>query len=314
MSRLMGNGSPYVLLDEQRRMSDAIAQLPLRMFYADRVKTMKSRTGPTSVSSCRLPWLQQGYSFVDVRGEEESGAGGVGPAQSDRSYRNRQEAQSVCRIVREVGERLQLVLGRGVSVITFYSAQVEEIEREMERQGMGRPGRRRGGVYTVDSFQGSEDDVIICSCVRANAGGACGFLADRRRLNVALTRARKLLVVVGSASTLRRSASEELRQLVADAEERNLLLEERTLGEGRMIGEGSVRLYEKQRRLMNEQERRLVEDAVRGRKRRLVNGRVLVNEGVLVDKQAQRRGRKQMKGKKRDRQGGEGRGRRRGRK
>ncbi|EKX44634.1 hypothetical protein GUITHDRAFT_59672, partial [Guillardia theta CCMP2712] len=59
--------------------------------------------------------------------------------------------------------------------------------------------------YTVDSFQGSESDVVLCSCVRSNGGGGCGFLADRRRLNVALTRAKKLLIVVGSASTLKRS-------------------------------------------------------------------------------------------------------------
>ena len=65
-----------------------------------------------------------------------------------------------------------------------------------------RPLRRQITVNTVDAFQGQERDVILVSLVRANEAGQIGFLSDLRRMNVAITRARSKLILIGSGETL----------------------------------------------------------------------------------------------------------------
>ena len=78
-------------------------------------------------------------------------------------------------------------------------------------------------IETVDSFQGKQLDVVILSCVRASEGRAgVGFLADVRRMNVAITRAKAALWVLGSAQTLKRSPV--WAALLADAEARGLVI------------------------------------------------------------------------------------------
>ena len=102
----------------------------------------------------------------------------------------------------------------------------------MSRSRVARDGERRAShfpppaVHTVDSFQGSEADVVVISAVRCNARGDVGFLADPRRLNVALTRAKSVCVFVGCARTLRASGSADLRALVRDSESRGLIATE----------------------------------------------------------------------------------------
>ena len=103
-----------------------------------------------------------------------------------------------------------------IGVITFYSKQKTNISLELQNQRLAGP---RIAVNTVDGFQGSEKDVILISCVRGGSGGI-GFLADRQRLNVALTRARKSLIVVGNMDTLGRDNLWE--DFITNAKERNL--------------------------------------------------------------------------------------------
>ena len=84
-----------------------------------------------------------------------------------------------------------------IGIITPYAGQVRAIRDSV-------PDRYDGvEVRTVDGYQGREKEVILFSCVRSNSEGNVGFLSDSRRLNVALTRARRGLIVVGNPETLR---------------------------------------------------------------------------------------------------------------
>ncbi len=89
-------------------------------------------------------------------------------------------------------------------VISPYRAQVQYLRHLIRRAPFFRPFRHLITVHTVDGFQGQERDVIFISLVRANAGGQIGFLRDLRRMNVAITRARMKLVILGDTATLTR--------------------------------------------------------------------------------------------------------------
>lgn len=111
--------------------------------------------------------------------------------------------------------------GEDIGIIAPYKAQISELKRILQRDSkhMARFVNVLGAhramqlknieVKTVDGFEGREKDVIIFSTVRNNNAGYIGFLADRRRLNVGLTRAKRGLFVVGSISTLKKGKTED---------------------------------------------------------------------------------------------------------
>lgn len=89
-----------------------------------------------------------------------------------------------------------------VGIISPYRAQVQYLRQQIKKKEFFRPYRRLISVNTVDGFQGQERDVIIISLVRSNNNGNIGFLSDLRRMNVAITRARMKLIIMGNAETL----------------------------------------------------------------------------------------------------------------
>ena len=93
-----------------------------------------------------------------------------------------------------------------VGLISPYKAQVQYLRQLIKRDAFFKPFRPLITVNTVDGFQGQERDVILISLVRANEEGQIGFLNDLRRMNVAITRARMKLIILGDASTLTRHA------------------------------------------------------------------------------------------------------------
>ena len=110
--------------------------------------------------------------------------------------------QYITRIGRErfLSERID------VGIISPYKAQVQYLRQLMRCDSFFKPYRPLITVNTVDGFQGQERDVILISLVRANEEGQIGFLNDLRRMNVAITRARMKLIILGDASTLTRHA------------------------------------------------------------------------------------------------------------
>ena len=87
-------------------------------------------------------------------------------------------------------------------VISPYKAQVQYLRQLVKKDAFFKPFRSLMTINTVDGFQGQERDVILISLVRANEDGQIGFLNDLRRMNVAITRARMKLIILGDASTL----------------------------------------------------------------------------------------------------------------
>ena len=98
-----------------------------------------------------------------------------------------------------------------IGVVTPYSGQVRLLNDLFEEAGGRDEHERYHGleIKTVDGYQGREKDVIVLSAVRANEAGEMGFLTDRRRLNVAITRARRGLILLGHPRTLRNDSSWE---------------------------------------------------------------------------------------------------------
>ena len=91
-----------------------------------------------------------------------------------------------------------------MGIISPYRAQVQYLRRLIKKRAFFKPFRHLISVNTVDGFQGQERDVILISLVRANDTGQIGFLRDLRRMNVAITRARMKLFILGDAPTMTR--------------------------------------------------------------------------------------------------------------
>lgn len=204
-------------LTEQRRMDPAIAEIVSEAFYEGKLTTSQSRIDELAngMPFAHLPPLTAAPVLVidfphvsaPVAGEP------VARDQSRRGWRNPAEVDAVIGVLRQVraveGKRPTL------AVLSPYKAQVEALQRKISTAMSGElrhlaafsSVRSDGGfVGTVDSFQGSEADLVILSLVRNNplvGVKAVGFLRDQRRMNVALSRAKAQLVVVGSLRFLR---------------------------------------------------------------------------------------------------------------
>lgn len=179
------------MLDVQYRMHPVIASFPSHRFYQGKLLTPDSMAGDRPL--VQLPSVGKSlgaFCFVHVGSSEQ--ANGMSKA-------NPGEASCVEQLVRALKAGPDWQGGTALGVITPYSGQVQQIRNRLRGLGVD---SARVQVSSVDAFQGSEREVIILSMVRSNLRGDIGFVSDWRRLNVAATRAKRLLVVVGNLVTL----------------------------------------------------------------------------------------------------------------
>jgi len=199
--RLINSGVPAHMLEIQYRMHPTIRDFPSGRFYDGRLEDSAdalSRTAPAGVS---WPDWDNPVAFVPVEGAEI-----VDEMGSSRS--NMDEAATVVQMVTEILDAMELSSG-DIGVISPYAGQVRLLKTLFEQSGGTSEGERFHGleVKTVDGFQGREKELIIISTVRSNEQGTVGFLKDKRRLNVAMTRAKRGLLVIGDSKTLRHDPS-----------------------------------------------------------------------------------------------------------
>ena len=121
---------------------------------------------------------------------------------------NRDEAEfsvlTLRKYIEKIGKDRFIEERIDVGLISPYRAQVQFLRGLIRRTPFFKPFRHLISVNTVDGFQGQERDVIMISLVRSNEDGNIGFLRDLRRMNVAMTRARMKLIIIGDAATLTR--------------------------------------------------------------------------------------------------------------
>lgn len=216
-TRAAAMGSQHcVMLDEQHRMDPEIAQWPNQRFYSGRLRDAQCvRDGRRRLD---LGLGLGPYTVIDVSSEYCRQHGQGGAVKAGTSLSNPGEASLAARFVAHVVQSSKVSPDR-VVVITFYSAQVALIQREL--YGAQVEGVR---VATVDGFQGAESDIVVLSFVRGQGTMGVGFLKDYRRLNVALTRAKCVLVALADVASLTRDPSWDVAALCRDAEERRVVV------------------------------------------------------------------------------------------
>jgi len=228
-------GQSQTMLDVQYRMKPEISEFPSNQFYDGRltngenVQSIDYGSSNPAIGSRKedekgqLLQTTPPWCFFQVDGKEQQSHSG--------SYYNTEEASAVVAMLKIIQKRSSLTEEKRrqtnnqsscwwtpekVRIITFYSAQVATLKQMLRREGMPQVL-----VATVDSSQGCEADIIILSFVRSSRAG---FLADDRRINVALTRAKYKLICLGNArESPWATSSPTMKKMVEDAQQRGCM-------------------------------------------------------------------------------------------
>lgn len=197
MERIVENKPETVtLLKMQYRMNEQIMKFSSEWFYHGMVESAPtvSHRGILDYDTPMM-WIDT----AECDGKEEFVGENFGRI-------NRVEAeltlQTLQQYLEKIGKQRILEESIDVGIISPYRAQVQLLRKELRKREFFRPYRHLLTVNTVDGFQGQERDIILISLVRSNDGGDIGFLRDLRRMNVAITRARMKLIILGSSETM----------------------------------------------------------------------------------------------------------------
>ena len=199
MERIVENKPEVVtLLRMQYRMNEEIMRFSSDWFYGNQVESapeVKYR----SILDLDVPMEWVDTSELDVK-EQFVGEsfGRINKAEAELTLLTLQQYFERIGKTRVLNERLD------VGVISPYRAQVQYLRSQLKKKEYFKPFRHLITVNTVDGFQGQERDIIVISLVRSNDEGQIGFLRDLRRMNVAITRARMKLIILGDVHTMMR--------------------------------------------------------------------------------------------------------------
>lgn len=184
------------MLQVQYRMHEKIMKFPSDYFYDGKLvahETVRSRL--LRPDHAPIEFIDTAGCGYDEKQDPET-LSRMNAGEADLLIRH------VERLVGDIGGGIWLEEQISMGIITPYSAQVDQLRKLAEASEVLEPLHRLVAINTVDAFQGQERDVIAISFVRSNEKGEVGFLADIRRTNVAMTRARKKLIMIGDSATL----------------------------------------------------------------------------------------------------------------
>jgi len=205
--------NPIRMLNIQYRMHDEICRFPSMHIYRSKLKTDKG------IHQKRKKFLLKPYAILDVnQGKEELDA-------HTQSYGNPMEADIIVCLVQFINERAKVPFNQ-IGIITPYSYQVKLIEQRLNQRNLHHHKIEMG---TVDAFQGRQKDVILLSCVRAGqttdgtTTTSIGFVGNRQRLNVSLTRAKYAMYIIGHMNSL--TSNEDWNKLHTNAIERQTIFQ-----------------------------------------------------------------------------------------
>lgn len=219
-------------LTEQRRMDPAIAEVVSRAFYKGRLTTEAGRAEKAERGALPVVHLEglPTSPIVVIDFPHVSSTGRAQPIERGAPrWHNRLEVDAIAAVLARIRAR-EISSPPSLAILSPYKAQVDKLhervaadrKRTLQHLDAFRSVRSNGAfVGTIDSFQGNEADIVLLSLVRNNAmtgGRALGFLRDSRRMNVALSRAKSQLIIVGSLTFLR----EAVRGVNPDAETHDL--------------------------------------------------------------------------------------------
>jgi len=185
-----------VLLEEQYRMHTTIMGYSSATFYGQRLKASPTVAGHTLFAG------DPPLAFIDTAGcgydEKQEGTGLTNPEEAGFLVRH------ATQLIKELATHYTPEDFPTLAIISPYRHQVQLLQDMTRATGEWKAYAGKITVNTIDSFQGQERDIVYIGMTRSNADNRIGFLSEIRRMNVAMTRARKKLIVIGDSATLSR--------------------------------------------------------------------------------------------------------------